>query len=141
MCDGLNAPVAVVRFWILQVGFKWFVFHPWFAFVVENIVYFGLVAFLWYLVSLEIIGWEQKRGSVLTARMPARRLADIFAIAFALVIAFFGEQVRRQTPGIYGTTYWNAVSIPYFIWAIVLVLFFGRDLFLIVKGRIRLAPS
>src|ERR1039458_1976830 len=57
LCDGLNAPAAEVRFWLLQGLHQYF---PRDRVVVDiamgTAVYFVLIALLWYLVSLEILG-------------------------------------------------------------------------------------
>jgi hypothetical protein len=131
LCDGLNAPAAEVRFWLLQGLLKCL---PRDLFVVDialcTVVYFALIALLWYLVSLEIRGRSQPRSSAFTFSLRWRSLADVFLVCFGGLIGYSGELVRRHTPGLYGPTYWTLVSVPYFLWAAVLVVFYGRDLWL-----------
>lgn len=139
ICDAVNAPAALIKFCILQSAYKWFLFHPVFDFAAETFVYFGIIAMLWYLVSLEVSSGDPQRRSVITQKMGARKLGDVLLICFGFGVGFFGEQIRNQQPGFYSTAYWNTVSAFYFLWAAILVAFYGHDLWLSITFKSRTA--
>lgn len=122
-CDALNAPAALVRIFLLRLSDAWLPASYQAEFLLETIVYFVLVGLLWYIVSIEIGG---KGQSVLTPKTRARRMADGLVIFFGLMLGILGLLVRGQFGVV--DTYSNLVAIPYYIWALVIVSFYGHDL-------------
>ena len=129
ICDGLNAPATVIRYCLLKISDRWFpdIGYRWLDFVIETAIFFALIGFLWYLVSVEISGKNRDKLSVLTAKTGMRALADIVLLAFGITLVLIGQLVRVQFGGS-PSPYSNFVSIPYFVWGIVLSLFYGHDL-------------
>ncbi|HET6179304.1 MAG TPA: hypothetical protein VFE61_20410 [Candidatus Sulfotelmatobacter sp.] len=130
ICDGLNAPASLVRFCLLKVADREFQSIRWIDSILETVVYFALVWTLWYLVSIEISGRNRKGPSALGHEYygPNLRTAiDVRLIAFGGALAVVGQLVRHQFGGL-PDLYANLVSVPYFLWAIVIVAFYGRDL-------------
>lgn len=128
-CDALNAPAALVRYFLVAFTDRWFP-SPQTHYAVETIIYFLLVGVLWYTVSLEIGGTGR---SVVTRATGIRLTTDVFAVAFGAALGFAGAEVRYQF-GHPATTYSDLVSIPYFIWSVAIMVFYGRDLFLGTRG-------
>lgn len=91
-------------------------------------VYLVVIALLWYVVSLELEPGAQRRSSKVTPSLGSRRVADFLIIFYGLALGIVGELVRHQFGGV--SLYSNLVSVPYFLWMIVLVGFYGRDLWL-----------
>jgi hypothetical protein len=108
-CDGLNAPAALIRFFLIRFADIWFPLYYPIEFVLETVVFFLLVGLLWYLVSIEIGG---KGQSVLTPKTGIRRAADVLAIIFGAVLAVLGLFVRGQFGVV--TAYSNLVAVPTF---------------------------
>jgi hypothetical protein len=93
-------------------------------FAVETVVYFGLVGLLWYAVMLEAAGNGQ---SVLTTKTGMRPAADALAILFGAAVGVFGALISQQIgPRVDSFL----VGIIYIIWAIAIMVFYGRDLWL-----------
>lgn len=122
-CNGLNAPATLIRVFLTGLTDKWlFGYYP-IEFILETIIYFVLVGLLWYIVSIETAG---KGRSVLATKIGCRRSVDILAIIFGIVLAVVGIFVRGQF-GIV-SAYSNLVAIPYYVWGIAVVVFYGHDL-------------
>jgi len=124
-CDALNAPVVLVRYCWLRFAFREFpqLYEGWAGVIVENVVYLGLVGLLWYLVSIEIGGRREGKLSVIAGKTGVRTVCDLTFVAFGISLGFisiFGN------PG-FGT-YYGLFAVPYFIWAGVIIVFYGRDL-------------
>lgn len=125
-CDALNAPAALVRFFLLKGVDYWLPNHSWIDFSIETIVYFGLVGLLWYSVGIELGGSEGRKPSALVSRIRLGGLADAVLVCFGLCIALTSLLVLRQFGAV--TSYPIILSIPYFVWGAALVLFYARDL-------------
>jgi hypothetical protein len=65
--------------------------------------------------------------SSLTPKTGIRRAADVLAMIFGGAVAIFSLLIRRHEFG-YVTTYSTLVAAPYFFWAVVIVAFYGHDL-------------
>jgi hypothetical protein len=111
-----------VKFCLVKVADRWFPGHHSLQFVLETIVYFVLVAVLWYVVSVELGGRGQ---SVLASRTGMRSAADILAIILGAALGLVGFLVRRQFG--YVSTYSTLVAVPYFIWGAAIAVFYGHD--------------
>ena len=136
ICDGLNAPTALIRFCLLKVADREFYSVRWIDSILETVVYFALVGLLWYCVSVEISGRDRKGASALTSTTRMRTAIDILLIAFGAALAVAGQLVRHQFGG-RPDMYANLVSVPYFIWAIVLILFYSRDFWVYRSQKLR----
>lgn len=128
LCLGLNAPASLIAQIALHLRLQWF--NPDFPsnIVVDWIVRLPLIWLLWYLVSIEIGG---KGRSVLTAETRIPRVADVFAIALGVIVGAQGLYGTRHFP----PSYARLVAAPYLIWAIVLIGFYGHDLWLFFAGK------
>jgi hypothetical protein len=122
-CDGLNAPASLIRFLLLRLSDSWLPGYYPIQFITETFVYFFLVGLLWYLVSIELRGNGQ---SVLTSKTRARKAADGLTILCGIVLCILGVFVRGQFGAV--TTYSNLVAIPYYIWGLAIIGFYGHDL-------------
>jgi|SRR5579859_951887 len=122
-CDGLNAPAALIRVLLLRLADSWFPAYYPIQFVTETIVYFFLVGLLWYLMSLELRGNGQ---SVLTSKTRVRKTVDGLIILFGIALCILGVLVRGQFGAV--STYSNFVAIPYYIWGLAMIGFYGHDL-------------
>jgi hypothetical protein len=125
-CDGLNAPASLVRYFIEKATDKWFPSFLWFNFILSFVVYFGVVALTWYFLGAEIDGRSPDRVSVLTPKTYVRSLADALLVLMGTTLAVLGQLVRHQFGG-QPSTYSNLVSVPYFVWATILIAFYGHD--------------
>jgi hypothetical protein len=135
ICDALNAPAALVRFFLLKFAVRAFTRPSRVDFILETIVYFALVGVLWFFVAVEINARNREKLSALTAKTGIRTAADVVLIAFGAGLTVLGQLVRHQFGGI-PDTYSNLIAVPYFIWAIVIVVFYGHDLWATrVTGR------
>jgi hypothetical protein len=126
----LNAPALTLRYFLEQFAMQ---FCPErymtsditgcfpLQFIFETVIYFALVLLLWYVVTLELSG----RRSVTIPKTRFRAAADALAILYGLTVGAFGALVSHQigspvTSFVIGTTY--------VIWALAIVVFYGRDL-------------
>jgi hypothetical protein len=91
-------------------------------------VYFALIALLWYAVSAEITGWNRNRLSSLTHKTSAGMWLDLLLVCFGFAVGFVGELVRHQFA--YVSLYSNLIAAPYVLWGVILVMFYGRDLWI-----------
>jgi hypothetical protein len=129
----LNAPAMVARICLEALVVQFCPESPSakcypLAFAIETVVYFGFVGLLWYAVTLEAAG---KGHSVLAAKTGKRAAADAFAILFGAMVLVFGVLITsRQGPGIGPLL----VFIMYAIWAIAIMVFYGRDLWAHLRG-------
>jgi len=71
---------------------------------------------LWYCVAIEMGGRGQ---SVLASRTRMRKVADFGGMLFGVVLANDSVVLGRQ---------FGLLSIPYLLWAVLLVTFYGHDL-------------
>jgi hypothetical protein len=127
VCDGLNAPAAVIRMLLVKLCDYLFTRQAWLISVLETIVFCVLVALLWYLVAIEISSMIRDGRSALTSTSGMRAVADVLLITFGISLAVAGGLVRHQfggRPDIYA----NLVAAPYFVWALIIVAFYGYDL-------------
>jgi predicted membrane protein len=99
------------------------------GFVVETVVYFGLVALLWYAVALEAAG---KGRSILTPKTGMRAAADCLAIVFGASVLVFGVLYSSR----FGSRIDSfLVGITYLVWAVAIIVFYGHDLRVHRSGR------
>ena len=129
-CAALNAPATAVWACLLRFRGYWYQDHLLAGIVLENVVYFVLVGALWYAVSIEISG---KGRSVLSANLMIRTVADLIGMIFGGVLAWGGSEVFRYRFG-YVSAYTMSVVVPYFLWAAVIVAFYGHDLWRYFAG-------
>jgi hypothetical protein len=127
---GLNAPAAQIKVYLTKLAWMWDPQYYPTMFILDTIVYVGLVGLVWYAVSIEIYG---KGKSVLTPKTGMRRLADLLAVVFGAVLAVTGLQIHRRANG-YLVSYPDYVGHPdlvavlFFIWGATLLAFYGHDL-------------
>jgi hypothetical protein len=141
-CDALNAPVVLIRGCLLRFAEREFpyrygqLYEGQAGVIIENIVFLGLVALLWYLVGLEINGRKEGKLSVIAAKIGMRTVSDLLLIIFGAclgIAAIFGHAG-------FGT-YYGLFAVPYFIWAIVIIWFYGRDLWVYQRQKLRALSS
>jgi hypothetical protein len=126
-CDGLNAPATLVRYFIEKAVDKFFPSFLWFNFVLSFVVYFAVVGLTWYFLGAEIDGRNPDRVSALTSRTWSRSFADVLLVLIGTTLAVVGQLVRHQFGG-KPSPYSNLVAVPYFVWATILIVFYGHDL-------------
>ncbi len=129
-CDGLNAPATLIRSFLVAVSDRWWPGNNTVNVFLETFVFFCLVGLVWYLASVEIGGSGR---SVLTQRTGFRRAADLFAILFGVAIGVAGSLHSANLGTL--AAYRRLVAIPYLAWAALIVTFYGRDLYLVLKRR------
>jgi hypothetical protein len=136
LCDALNAPVVLIRGLWLRFAEREFpylysqLYEGWAGVIIENIMYLGLVGLLWYLVGIEIEGRKEGRLSLIAAKTGMRTVSDLLLMFFGVclgIAAIFGHAG-------FGT-YYGLFAVPYFVWAIVIVRFYGRDLWVYQRQR------
>lgn len=129
-CDALNAPVVLIRGFWQRFALREFpqLYDGWAGLIIENLIYIALVGLLWYLVSIEISSQKEGKVSIVAEKTGMR-------VAFDLLLIFFGIYLGCITIlNILRFVIWHGVFvIPYFIWATVIIWFYGRDLW--VYGR------
>ena len=122
-CDGVNAPAALLRFLVVRVIDSLFPQYYSVEVVLETVIFLVLIGLLWYAVAIE---FEGNGNSVLTPRMRMRRTADAAMMLFGTLLGVVGLIVRGQFGAI--TIYSNIVAIPYYLWALAIIGFYGHDL-------------
>jgi len=131
-CDALNAPVVLIRGWCLRFAFREFpqLYAGWAGVIIENILYLILIGLLWYLVSIEIGGKKEERVSIIAEKTGIRTVFDLLLIFFGIYLGI----APLLEPYVFVT--WHGLfAIPYFIWAIVIIRFYGRDLWVYRRQR------
>lgn len=128
-CDGLNAPAALIRYCLLSMADRLFPGIFRFEFAVETAVYLPLVGLLWYVVGVEIAG-QRGRNRPLRSRHAVDICAMMFGAALALVALLIRHQFGRPV-----SSYANLVAVPYFVWAVIIVVFYAHDLVASHGGR------
>lgn len=97
-------------------------------FIFEKVVYTALIGLLWLAVSLESAGRGQ---SVLTPITGARAAADALAVFFGVAVGALGISLSLRL----GRPWYGRVDfVAFMAWAVVIVWFYGRDLFLHASG-------
>lgn len=129
-CDGVNAPAALVRFLVTRVADTVFPQYYRVEIVLETVVFLVLVGLLWYAVTIEIQGNGE---SILTARTQMRRTADVVIMLFGALLGIIGLVVRGQFGAV--TLYSNFVAVPYYLWAFLIIGFYGHDLWVSSKPQ------
>lgn len=125
-CAGLNAPATLARYWLIRTTNGWRWGNP---LTVWTPIYLLLVWLLWYLVSIEIGG---KGQSILTPKTRMRRMADLFLIVVGAAVALGGLSIRRESGFV--APYSTIEAVPYFIWGVVILVFYGHDLWVSFGG-------
>lgn len=128
-CAGLNGPATVARDWLIRLTNGWSWGHARITFAFWTTLYFVLVWLLWYLVSIEIGG---KGRSVLAPKTGTPRTANLFLIIIGAAVGLCGLSIRHESA--FADPYSTLVAMPYFVWGIVIVVFYGHDLWVSVKG-------
>jgi hypothetical protein len=106
----LSAVPARIAHWVYRKAY----------FIVETTVRLCFVWLVWYAVSIEISG----RGrSVLSPRTRVRRVADALAVIFGAAVALSGGY------GLHPPAIW----MLYLIWGVVIMGFYGRDLWVSLR--------
>jgi len=129
---GLNAPATLVAKYPLEITYKWF--SPYYPLntIVEVIVRLSLIWLLWYFVAIELGGNGQ---SILAPKTRMRRAVDLVALIFGVVLGCVAILVGRQFAG---PPYATLVSVPYLVWGLVLIGFYGHDFWASFARRRRL---
>jgi hypothetical protein len=124
LCHALNAPATLIKQLFLGTAHAWLPqFYPSVDYVVDTVVYFPLIWLIWYLVSVEIGGAGY---SILTPKTRMRGTVDIAAIVFGTMLAVFGLLVCSEFRHV--PAYACCLAIPYLIWSLAIVVFYGHDL-------------
>jgi hypothetical protein len=134
----LNAPATALRYCLERLAMQFcpatYQGNPWtgcypLAPIFETVVYFGLVWLLWYAVALEVAGRGQ---STLTPRTGRRGLADTLSVLFGAFVGVFG--VLSSNP--MGSPVRSLlVGVTYLLWALAIIVFYGRDLWVHFRTR------
>jgi hypothetical protein len=123
VCHALNAPVGVCTDWMVQLAYRWLPDPFSMELFIHWVVYLALVWALWYVVSLESTGGGL---SLVAPKTGARRVADIAAIGLGIALGTYGSLIWSSPRAL--DAYWMILSIPYFMWAAVIVIFYSHDL-------------
>ena len=127
---GLNAPAALIKVYLTKLAWMWDLRYYPTMFILDTIVYVGLVGMVWCAVSIEIHG---NGKSILTSKTGVRRLADLLAVVFGGVLVITGLLIHRRISG-YLVSYPDYVGHPdlvavlFFIWGAAVAVFYGHDL-------------
>ena len=144
LCNALNAPVTVAVRALVPIAARleclvmvparlraeineqtvscWgYLSYP-VSLAIDTVVYFGLVWLLWYATIIEFGGGGR---SALAPKGWMRVAADGFAVIFGLMVVAYGLAAPAEH---YNGIYWNTVAVPYYLWGLLLVIFYGRDL-------------
>jgi len=115
-CGALNAPATMLAEYPTDIAYRWL--GPYYPLneIIEWIVRLCLIWLLWYCVAIEMGGRGQ---SVLASRTRMRKVADFGGMLFGVVLANDSVVLGRQ---------FGLLSIPYLLWAVLLVTFYGHDL-------------
>jgi hypothetical protein len=121
----LNAPVLLV--WVLCFRhLSWF-WDCW--------VLISLGALWWYWVGLNVEYWRREKRAFLFLWTPLHIGADLVLIADGAYWAFVLIYRRNVIDlGLFSSWSWIAYLGPFIFWAVVLVVFFGRDLIQSIRG-------
>ena len=130
-CGALNAPATVIWSLLLRLMGIWYWAPLWIEEIVQKLAYLVLIGLLWYAVSIEIGGGGQ---SVLTSKVRMRSAVDVLLMAFAGCVGASAWLIRSHEFG-FVTTYSTLVATPYFLWAVVIAAFYGRDLRLCLRRK------
>ena len=129
-CHALNAPAALAVHLLREATYQWAPYPHRVELALETIVYVGLVWLIWFLVALQI---EGRGRCILMPRSRLRGVADLFGLIVGAGTGVVGLLVRHQLGAV--TTYSNLLSVPYFLWAVLIIGFYGCDLRLVMAGR------
>jgi hypothetical protein len=138
VCDALNAPVVLVRYYWLRFALREFphLYAGWAGVIIENIMYIALVGLLWYLVSIEIGGQKEGKVSIIAEKTGMRTAFDLLLISFGIYLGIV------SILELYRFVMWHGVfAIPYFVWAAVIVVFYTRDLWAYQRQKRRAINS
>jgi hypothetical protein len=125
-CDGLNAPVALVKYLLLRIVYRElpYPYGDWAGLILETVVYLALVGLLWYVVAREIASGPRGRSKTgNTTKTSARPITDVLLIAFGITLAIATVALHAG-----GGTYYGLFGILHLLWAAVIVTFYGYDL-------------
>jgi len=61
-----------------------------------------------------------------------RRMADLFLIVVGAAVALGGLSIRRESGFV--APYSTIEAVPYFIWGVVILVFYGHDLWVSFGG-------
>lgn len=128
LLHSINAPAAVVAMYPLDCAYHWFSPYYPLNLVVESVIRFSLIWLLWYAVSIEIGGAGQ---SVLTPKTRMRKVADVIAILFGAVVGVVGVLGSRPCGSIFARL---MVVLPILLWPLVIMGFYGHDLWVSIRG-------
>jgi hypothetical protein len=133
-CDGLNAPAALAKYLLMRIVYRevLFPYSPWAELIVQTVVYLGLIGLLWYVVGLEIDRRTRGGPSRSTARTCVRPIADSLLIAFGITLAIVAVKFHAGAG-----TYYGLFGILHLSWAVVIVAFYGHDLWIVLARRTR----
>lgn len=134
ICGGLNAPATLIMIFVRNGVYKIFLNDAMLASVVEGAVYLALIALLWYFVAVEISSGNHERLSTLAPKMVTRTVGDVLLICFGLAIGVAGVLIGHEPTGTHERMYWASISVFYFVWAFVLIVFYGRDLWIFISS-------
>ncbi len=135
-CFAINGPVSVIR-GLLFLAAKHIApaatsyFWPIYA------VYMLLIIALWYAAGYELDFRQRNQGSAILNKMRYRSGLDIIFVILGVLSLLGGIGARREFRHMISATYGNVLSIPYFLWAIALVGFYGHDFYMSLTGRHR----
>lgn len=126
ICFGLNAPASIMNKVMFRYLPDWL---PWNAVISwsTHLSFFPLLILAWYCVGYEIDFRERHRVSALAPKLRLRWAVDVVLICLGLTLGGWAVLIRREFVHEFGLR-GNVLSIPYFVWAVVLVSFYTWDL-------------
>jgi len=125
---GLNAPVFFIGPVLARIRFVAVNRAPWF--IANYLLYFVLVALLWYAVVLEASG---AGGSTIMALLARRRVyritADVLLVAFGLFLIFLG--VMNSSQAFMGQAWHKDIPlvVGFLLWGLLITWFYAHDLY------------
>ena len=123
-CWALNAPATAMAYLQREAMHPLLKNYPASA-LIDQGVFLLLVWLLWHVVCVELGGQGR---SVLSARTGFRRLADCLGIAIGISSFIVVVSSDRAAAQIIYTPYQIEMGSLFFVWALVIVAFYGHDL-------------
>jgi hypothetical protein len=128
LCHALNAPATVVLLFPYLISQSFGGSYYLVNWAVDKLIYFALVWLLWYMFSVRVTGG---RIGAPIAKSGLRRATSTLASLFGVGVGVYALIVMTQFGGVEFlglTDYGLLLSVPYLVWAVIIVKFYSRDL-------------
>lgn len=130
ICCALNGPATVVRILLTMILDDRWPHSDNARVILQTACFVPVIGLVWYTVGVELSG----RGeSVVASRLPFRRSVDVGAIILGLLVGLTGLSAMGDLAPL--RFYSGLVGTLYFVWAVVIVGFYSRDLRACLKRR------